>query len=189
MHITYASIVSVFSSKWKDLHAWNSCSLVLPIFEYCCLNKFCKPYQSTFMGVKDSYHNLVSPTNVKQNLWTLMVSRKWFAVIQLLVLNKWASASPSDFPKNSGLNVTNLNVLIVVHVVWVVWIVVLVVWIVAPVVLDQAQLEEVEVLEYLVLVHYIILYFIWLISLWYFFKFLLYFITSFTLTLYLFSSL
>ena len=40
MCVTYASIVSVFASKGKDHHAWNKCSLVLLILEYCCLNKF-----------------------------------------------------------------------------------------------------------------------------------------------------
>ena len=55
------------------------------------------------MGVKDSYHNLASPTNVRKNLWTLIPSRKWRAFIQLLVWSKWASASSSSFPENSGL--------------------------------------------------------------------------------------
>ena len=92
MHVTCAAI----------LHAWNSCYLVLPIFEYYCLNKFCKPCQSTLMGVKDSYHNLASPTNVKQNLWTFIPPRRLCVVIQSLVQSKWTSAS-SGFPENSGL--------------------------------------------------------------------------------------
>ena len=104
MCVTYASIVSVFSSKWKDLHACNSCSLVLPIFQYCCLNKFCKPCQSMFTGCKDLYHNLASPTNVKQNLLTLIPSKKWCALIQSLVWSNWASASSSCFPENSGMS-------------------------------------------------------------------------------------
>ena len=95
-------LLSVFFSKWSDLQAWNS-SLVLPIFEYCYLNKFCKPCQSMFIGCKASYHNLASPTNVKQNLQTLMSSRKWCTFIQSLVLSKWASGSSSGFPENSGL--------------------------------------------------------------------------------------
>ena len=52
------------------------------------------------MAVKDSYHNLASPTNVKQNLWTLIPSRKMCAFIPSLVQSKWASAS-SGFPKMS----------------------------------------------------------------------------------------
>ena len=103
MHVTYEFIVSVFSSKWKDLHAWNNCSLVLPIFEYCCLNRFCKPCQSMFIGSKDSYHNLASPTNARQNLWTLVTSQRRCVFIQSLVLSKWVSASSSHFPVNSGL--------------------------------------------------------------------------------------
>ena len=102
MHVTYASIVSVFSSKCKDHHAWNSCSVVLPIFEYCYLNKFCKPCQSMLMGVKNSYHNLAS-NNVRQNHWTLIPSRKWCVFIQLSVWSKWASTSSSGFPDKSGL--------------------------------------------------------------------------------------
>ena len=103
MCVTYASIVSVFLSKWNDLQAWNSCNLVLPIFEYCYLNKFCKPCQIMFIGGKDSYHNLASPTNVKQNLQTLMSSRKWCAFIQSLVLSKWASAFSLGFTEDFGL--------------------------------------------------------------------------------------
>ena len=103
MHVTYESFVSVFSSKWNDCHAWNNCSLVLPIFQYCCQNRNCKPCQCTFIGSKDSYHNLASPTNVRQNLWTLIFSWKWCMLIQLLVLSKWTSASSSGFPENFGL--------------------------------------------------------------------------------------
>ena len=62
----------------------------------------CKPCQSALMDVKDSYHNLASPTNVKQNLWTLKPSRKWCAVNLLLVQSEWVSASDSGFPENSG---------------------------------------------------------------------------------------
>ena len=99
----YASTVSVFSSKLKDLHAWNNCSLVLPILEYCCLNKFCNPCQSTFIGSNEWYHNLMFPNSVKQNHWTLTPSTKWCAVIQSLVWSRWASAYSSGFPENSGL--------------------------------------------------------------------------------------
>ena len=76
---------------------------MLLIFEYSCLNWFCKPCQSTLIGLKDSYHNLASPINVRQNLWTLIPSWNWCVFIQLLVLSKWASASSSCFPGNSGL--------------------------------------------------------------------------------------
>ena len=76
MQVTYASIVLVFSSKLKGLQAWNSCSLVLPILEYCCLNKFCIPCQLTFIGSNELYHNLASPKHIKQNLWTLTPSTK-----------------------------------------------------------------------------------------------------------------
>ena len=96
-------MVSVLSSKLKDLQAWNSCSLVIPILEYCCLNKFCKPCQSTFIGSNDWFYNLASPKSVKQNLWTLTPSTKWCVFIQSLVWSRWASASSSDFPENSGL--------------------------------------------------------------------------------------
>ena len=105
MWLTYASIVSVFSSKLKDLHTWNNCSLVLSLLEYCCINKFCSPCQSTFIGSNEWYHSLASPNSVKQNLWTLTPS-KWCAVIQSLVQTRWASASSSGFPQNSGLNET-----------------------------------------------------------------------------------
>ena len=49
----------------------NNCSLVLPILEYCCLNKFCNPCQSTLIHSSDWYHNLASPYSVRQNLWIL----------------------------------------------------------------------------------------------------------------------
>ena len=103
MHVTYTSMVSVFSSKLNDFHAWNKCSLVLPTLEYCSLNKFCIPIQSTFIGSDEWYHNLASPNSVKQNLWTWTPSTKWCAVIQSLLLGRWASASSSGFPENSGL--------------------------------------------------------------------------------------
>ena len=96
-------MVSVFSSKLKDLQAWDSCSLVLPVLGYCCLNKFCNPYQSTFIGSNNWYHNLASPKSVEQNLWTLTPSTKWCAFIQSLVQSRCASASSSGFPENSGL--------------------------------------------------------------------------------------
>ena len=102
MHSTYESNVSVFSSKWTDCHVWNSCSLVFPIFEYCCLNWFCKPWQSTFIGLRDSYHNLASPTNDWQNLWTFPPSWNWCVSIQSFILSRCASAYSSGFPEYSG---------------------------------------------------------------------------------------
>ena len=103
MQVTYASMDSVFSWKLKDLHTWNNCSLVLPILEYCCQNKFCNPCQSTFIASNEWYHNLASLNRVMQNLWTSTPSTKWCAVILLLVQSRWASASSSGFPENSGL--------------------------------------------------------------------------------------
>ena len=105
----YESKVSVFSSKWNDCHKWNNCSLLFPIFEYCCLNWFCKPCQSTFIGLEDSYHNLDSLTNVKQNLWTFTPSWNWCVPIQSFILSKCASASSSGFPENSALKCDQFN--------------------------------------------------------------------------------
>ena len=39
----------------------------------------------------------------------LIFSRKWCAFIQSLVLSKWASASSSGFPENSGLKCDQFN--------------------------------------------------------------------------------
>ena len=103
MQVTYGSTVSVFSSKLKDLLAWNNCSLVLPILEYCCLNKFCNPCQSTLIGSNEWYNILASPNSVKQNLWTLTPSTKFCAFIQSLVQSRCAFVSSSGFPENSGL--------------------------------------------------------------------------------------
>ena len=103
MWVTYVSIVSVFSSKLKDLHARNKCSLLLPILEYCCLNKFCNPCQSTLIASNEWYHNLAYPNSVNQNLWTLTPSIKWCTFIQLLEWTRCTSASSSGFPEKSGL--------------------------------------------------------------------------------------
>ena len=89
--------------KLKNLQAWNNCSLVLLILEFCCLNKFFNLCQSTFIGSNDWYHNLSSPNSVKQNLWTVSPSPKWCAFIQSLVQSKWDSPCSSGFPENSGL--------------------------------------------------------------------------------------
>ena len=103
----------------KYLHAWNNSSYILLIFEYCCLNWFCKPCQSSFIGLKDTCHNLASTNNVKQNPWTLIPSWNWCVFIQSFILSRCASAS-SGFPENSGLKCENLNVIFVVLVVFVV---------------------------------------------------------------------
>ena len=101
--MTYASMVSEFSSKLKDLYACENCSCVLPTLEYHCLNKFCNSGQSTFMGYNEWYHSLASPNSVRQNLWTLIPSTKWCAFIQSFEWSRCASASSLGFPENSGL--------------------------------------------------------------------------------------
>ena len=106
---TYASIVSAFSPQWNDLHTWNSCSCVLPNFEYCCLKCSGNPIQSTIIGLNDSYHNPVSLVRVKQNLCTFATSVKLCVSIQSFVLNKWASTSSSGLPENSGLKYDQFN--------------------------------------------------------------------------------
>ena len=73
----------------------------MPILEYCCLNWFCKLIQSTFIGLSDSYHNLASPTNVKQKHWTVS--------IQSFILKRCASASSSGLHVNSGLKCDQFN--------------------------------------------------------------------------------
>ena len=88
---------------------WNNCSLVFPISEYCCLNCVWEPFQSTAIGLSDAYYNLASPTNVKQNLWTLMPSGKAWVSIQSLVLRRCASTSSSGFPANSGSRCNQSN--------------------------------------------------------------------------------
>ena len=103
MHVIWLSIVSEISSEWNDLHAWNSCSHVLPILDYCCLNWAFRPSQSTAMGLSDSYHNLTSPTNVRQNHWTLTPFWSAWLSTQSFVLRSWASASSLGLPVNSGL--------------------------------------------------------------------------------------
>ena len=95
--------------KIKDLQAWNNCSLVLPILEYCCLNIFCKPSQLTFISLSDSYHNLASPTKVKWNLCTLTWSRNLCVSIQLFVLSRCASESSPGLLAYSGLKWDQFN--------------------------------------------------------------------------------
>ena len=96
-------MVSVFSSKLKDLHAWNNCSQVLPTFEYLCLNKFCNSGQSTFIGSREWYHNLASHNNVRLNLWTFTPWTKQCIFIQSFEQIRCTYASSSGFPENSGL--------------------------------------------------------------------------------------
>ena len=67
------------------------------------------PNQSMFMGLKHSYHNLASPTNVKQNIWTFTPFGNACVSIQSLILIKCASASSSGFPENSGLRCDQFN--------------------------------------------------------------------------------
>ena len=99
---------SVFSSKGNDHHAWNNCSFVLPIFEYCCLKWFGKPCQSMLIGLKDSNHSLASVTNVRQNLWTFTPSWNWCVSIQSLVQSKCVFLS-SGIPENFGLKCDQFN--------------------------------------------------------------------------------
>ena len=108
MHVMYEFNVSVFLSKWNDYHIWNNCSFVFPIFEYCGLNWFYKPSQSTYICLRDSYHNLSSPTNVRQNVWTFTPS--WIEVSsQSFIRNRCVSASSFGFPENSGLKCDQFN--------------------------------------------------------------------------------
>ena len=72
----------------KNLHAWNKCSLVFPILEYCCWNSPCRACQSFAIGLNDSYHNLASSANVKQNLCTPTSSEKLCVFIQSCVCRR-----------------------------------------------------------------------------------------------------
>ena len=94
--------MSVFSANLNVLQAWNSCLVVLPIFEYCHLNLFCKAGQSSSKRANDSYHSLALPVNVNQKCVTLTLSGKLCASIQSLVLRRCDSASSSGLPDNSG---------------------------------------------------------------------------------------
>ena len=97
-------MVSIFSSKLNDLHAWNNCVHVLPTFEYLCLTKFCNSGQVIlFKGSRDWNNNLASSSNVRQNIWAFTPSTKWWAFIQSFEQSKCPSASSSGFPENSGL--------------------------------------------------------------------------------------
>ena len=99
----------MFSSKVNDLHTWNNCFHVLPNFEYLCLNKFCScAHVVSPKGSKEWYHNLASPSSLRQNLWTFVSWSKWWAFIQSFEHSKCASAPPSGFPENSGLKFDQL---------------------------------------------------------------------------------
>ena len=78
-------------------------SLVLPNLEYHLLNWFCNSSHVIAIISNEAYHNLASPINVKQNLWTFTPSGKWCVFIQSLVLNRWASTSSSGLLEYSGL--------------------------------------------------------------------------------------
>ena len=104
--------MSLFTSNLNVLQAWNSCSGVLPIFDYCHLNLFCKAGQPLSKRASDSYHNLASPVNVKQNHLTLTFLGKLWASIQSLVLRRCDSASSSGLPKNSGFFPTQFDKLL-----------------------------------------------------------------------------
>ena len=96
-------MVSVFSSKLKDPHTRNNCSLVLPTFEYLNLNKFCNLGPSTFIGSNEWYHNPASCNSVRQNIWTFTPLTKQCVFIQSFEQIRCASASSSGFPENFGL--------------------------------------------------------------------------------------
>ena len=74
---------------------------MLPILEYSCLKVFCKPTQSSFIGLNDLYLNLASP--LKSNRIFGCVS------FQLFVLSKWASGSSSGLPEYSGIKWDQCN--------------------------------------------------------------------------------
>ena len=93
MSFTSVSIISTFSSIGNYLHAGSNCSCVLPILEYCCLKRFCKPTQSTFISLSNSYHNLATPAKVKQNLCTWTCSGNSCVSIQSFILSRCTSAS------------------------------------------------------------------------------------------------
>ena len=95
--------------KWKDLHAWNKCSIVSPIFEYCCLKCVCKVFQSKAIGLSNWYHNLASPSKVKQSICNLTPSENAWVPIQLLVLRRCVCTSSSGFFENSGLKWDQFN--------------------------------------------------------------------------------
>ena len=97
-----------FHQNWR-ISAWNSCSLVLPILEYCCLNQFGNPCQFTFIGSNEWYHNLASPNSVRQNLWTLTLLTKCCTFIQPFVQNRCPFASLLGLPGNSGIKFDQVN--------------------------------------------------------------------------------
>ena len=62
-----------------------------------------------FISLSDSYHNLASPTKVKQNVCTLTWSGTSCVSIQSFVLSKCPSASSSGLPAYSGLKWDQFN--------------------------------------------------------------------------------
>ena len=62
-----------------------------------------------FMGLKDSYHDLATPTNGEQNCWIFTPSQNACVSIQSFILSKCASASSLGFPGNSGLKCDQFN--------------------------------------------------------------------------------
>ena len=100
-----STVVDESLSSYKPMYCsreYQASTRLIQQYEKSTL-KFCKLCQYTFISCKDSYHNLASSTNVKHNLLTFIPSGKSCAFIKSLVLSKWASASSSDFPENSGL--------------------------------------------------------------------------------------
>ena len=55
------------------------------------------------------YQSLVSPINVRQNLWTLSLFWNLWVSIQLFVLSKCTPVSLSGFPENLGLKWDQFN--------------------------------------------------------------------------------
>ena len=96
-NVFYAFVKMKWSPCMKELFSH------ITYFWILYLNWFCKPCQSLFIGLRDSYHNLASPNNVRQNLWNFTPSWNWCVFIQLFILSRCASASSSGFPENSGL--------------------------------------------------------------------------------------
>ena len=100
---TYASIVSVFSSKLKDLHTWNDCSLVFPILEYCYLSKFCNSCQSTFTGSNDWYHNLCFSQWCMTKSLDFQTLNKVMYIHPVIWMEQMCPCILIRFPWNSGL--------------------------------------------------------------------------------------
>ena len=98
---------------------------MLPILEYCCLNKLCKPCQFTFMGSKEWYHNLASPNSVKQNLWTLTPSIKWLWVHPVVSAKQMSFCILIRFSRKFWLKMGPVQVYYLLHrlclLLWSLW--------------------------------------------------------------------